>query len=61
MAFQGRVMLSTLIFVEVATNLAGVGVTGGAHRLFAHRSYKAKTPLRVLLATLFAFAGQHSL
>ncbi|CAG7724213.1 unnamed protein product, partial [Allacma fusca] len=61
MAFQGRVMLSTTVFVEVVTNLSGAGVTAGAHRLFAHRSYKATTPLKVLLAVLYSFSGQYSL
>lgn len=31
----------------------GFGITGGAHRLWAHRCYKAKWPLR-----LFAAIGQ---
>ncbi|KAJ8928061.1 hypothetical protein NQ314_019408 [Rhamnusium bicolor] len=30
----------------------GLGVTAGAHRLWAHRSYKAKWPLRLIL-TIF--------
>ncbi|CAG7830745.1 unnamed protein product [Allacma fusca] len=54
-------MLSTLIFAEATSTLCHIGVGAGAHRLFAHRSYKAKTPLRALLAILFAFAGQQSL
>jgi stearoyl-CoA desaturase (Delta-9 desaturase) len=29
---------------------SGFGVTGGAHRLWAHRSYQARWPLRLLLA-----------
>jgi stearoyl-CoA desaturase (delta-9 desaturase) len=28
----------------------GFGITGGAHRLWAHRCYKAKWPLRVIAA-----------
>ena len=28
----------------------GFGITGGAHRLWAHRSYKASWPLRLFLA-----------
>lgn len=30
--------------------LSGFGITAGAHRLWAHRAYKAKLPLRILLA-----------
>lgn len=37
---------------------SGVGVTGGAHRLWCHRSYKAKWPLRVLLALAHTIALQ---
>ena len=29
---------------------SGFGVTAGAHRLWSHRSYKARWPLRLLLA-----------
>jgi stearoyl-CoA desaturase (delta-9 desaturase) len=29
---------------------SGFGITGGAHRLWAHRSYKAKLPFRLLVA-----------
>lgn len=30
----------------------GFGITAGAHRLWTHRSYKAKLPLRILLVML---------
>ncbi|CAL7934099.1 unnamed protein product [Xylocopa violacea] len=38
---------------------AGMGITAGAHRLWAHRSYKAKWPLRVLLMILQTIAFQN--
>ncbi|XP_032689711.1 (11Z)-hexadec-11-enoyl-CoA conjugase-like isoform X5 [Odontomachus brunneus] len=41
--------------------LAIFGVSGGAHRLWSHKSYKAKLPLRILLALLYAVAGQSSI
>lgn len=36
---------------------AGIGITAGAHRLWAHKAYKAKWPLRLILmiANLVAF------
>jgi stearoyl-CoA desaturase (delta-9 desaturase) len=34
----------------ILCDVAGIGVTAGAHRLWAHRTYKAKLPLRILLA-----------
>lgn len=40
--------------------VAGFGITAGAHRLWAHKSYSAKTPLRIFLAYLYCMAGQVS-
>ncbi|CAK1543945.1 unnamed protein product [Leptosia nina] len=37
------------------------GITSGAHRLFAHRCYKAKTPLKVFLLLMQTASGQNSL
>jgi fatty-acid desaturase len=39
-------------------SLAAVGVTAGAHRLWCHRSYKAKWPLRLLLCIFQTAAFQ---
>ena len=41
--------------------LAGLGVTAGAHRLWSHKSYKAKLPLRIFLMILQTVAGQNCL
>lgn len=41
--------------------LGGFGITGGAHRLWCHRSYKAKFPLRVFLMIIQTFAFQNSI
>lgn len=40
---------------------SGLGVTMGAHRLWSHRSFKAKTPLKIFLLWLHTLAGQVSL
>ncbi|XP_050446405.1 acyl-CoA Delta-9 desaturase-like [Cataglyphis hispanica] len=37
---------------------AGLGLTAGAHRYWAHKSYKAKLPLKILLSCLYCSAGQ---
>lgn len=37
----------------------GLGITAGAHRLWAHRSYKAKLPLRVILMVFNCIALQN--
>lgn len=38
--------------------VSGLGITAGAHRLWAHRSYKARFPLRVLLTIFNTIAFQ---
>jgi stearoyl-CoA desaturase (delta-9 desaturase) len=38
--------------------LTGIGLSAGFHRLFAHRSYRAKPALRVALAVLGSAAAQ---
>ncbi|CAK1542232.1 unnamed protein product [Leptosia nina] len=41
--------------------LTGFGITGGAHRLWTHKAYKAKLPVKILMLIAFAGAGQNSL
>lgn len=41
--------------------LSGIGVTAGAHRLWCHRSYKAKWPMRLILIIFQTAALQVSL
>ena len=53
-----------LIFGVVAFILylaTGIGVTAGAHRLWAHRAYKAKLPLRIILMVFFTMANEFSI
>lgn len=38
---------------------SGLGVTAGAHRLWSHNAYKAKLPLRFILAIGQTMAGQN--
>ncbi|XP_012142118.2 acyl-CoA Delta-9 desaturase isoform X3 [Megachile rotundata] len=49
----------TLIWHVFVTLLAGMGITAGAHRLWAHRSYKAKWPMRVFLMICQSIAFQN--
>lgn len=39
---------------------SGLGITAGAHRLWSHRTYKAKLPLQILLMVFNTMAYQHS-
>lgn len=47
------------ILAMVLGTVAGLGITAGAHRLWAHKSYKAKWPLRLLLAFFQTVAFQN--
>ena len=51
--FQTNIWLVSLIL------FGGFGVTAGAHRLWAHRTYKAKWPMRLLLMILQTIAFQN--
>ncbi|XP_065209499.1 acyl-CoA Delta-9 desaturase-like [Planococcus citri] len=52
--------LSTNIWAFLLYFASGFGVTAGAHRLWTHRSYKAKWPLRVILIIFNSIAFQHN-
>ncbi|GBM82647.1 Stearoyl-CoA desaturase 5 [Araneus ventricosus] len=45
----------------ILEQLAFLGITAGAHRLWSHRSYKAKWPLRVFLCILNIVAFQNDI
>ncbi|XP_076628649.1 acyl-CoA Delta-9 desaturase isoform X2 [Colletes latitarsis] len=51
----------TILWSFLVAMTAGVGITAGAHRLWAHRSYKAKWPLRFLLMILQTISFQNHL
>lgn len=51
----------TRLFVFVLYISTGFGITGGAHRLWAHRTYKAKWPMRLILTILNTIAFQDSI
>lgn len=45
-----------IVFITIYTS--GFGITAGVHRLWSHKAYKAKWPLRLLLVLLFTITGQ---
>ncbi|XP_015116414.1 acyl-CoA Delta(11) desaturase [Diachasma alloeum] len=55
--FKGK-LLTFIMFWAVAISSA-VGITAGAHRLWAHRAYKAKWPMRLLLMVFQTLAFQN--
>lgn len=53
--YTGR---ATIICAFCLYNLGAIGITAGAHRLWTHRSYKAKLPMRIALMLMNCVAFQ---
>ncbi|CAG9113432.1 unnamed protein product [Plutella xylostella] len=53
--------LQTILFCWVMGWLGGFGVTGGAHRYWTHRAYKATLPLQVVLMLCYSVSGQNTI
>lgn len=51
----------TLLWAFILWPISGIGITGGVHRLWAHRSYYASFPLRVYLMLANSIANQGSI
>lgn len=51
----------TLLWAFILWPISGIGITGGVHRLWAHRAYKASFPLRVYLMLSNSIANQGSI
>ncbi|XP_075222416.1 acyl-CoA Delta-9 desaturase-like [Lycorma delicatula] len=51
----------TYIWGYTIGTLSGIGITGGAHRLWSHKAYKAKTPLKIILLIFYSMAGQNTI
>ncbi|XP_028032441.1 acyl-CoA Delta(11) desaturase-like [Bombyx mandarina] len=56
--FLFKAMWRTSIFAIFLYLCSGLGITAGAHRLWAHKSYKARLPLRILLTIFNTIAFQ---
>nr|AIW65588.1 delta9-desaturase [Tigriopus japonicus]APH81339.1 delta9 desaturase [Paracyclopina nana] len=55
------VSYKTLLFTFACYVYGGLGITAGAHRLWTHRSYKARLPLRIFLAIGNCLAMENSI
>lgn len=51
----------TILFSLFGIYASALGVTGGCHRLWSHRAYKARWPVELLLMALQTMAGQNSI
>ncbi|XP_036237596.1 stearoyl-CoA desaturase 5 [Molothrus aeneus] len=56
-----RAHILTLLWAYFCFLMTALGVTAGAHRLWSHRSYKAKLPLRIFLAAANSMAFQNDI
>ncbi|KAI5756069.1 hypothetical protein M8J77_021776 [Diaphorina citri] len=59
--FFNQVQLKTILYMLFVGFISGEGVTAGAHRLWAHRTYSAKWPLRLILMLANSMAFQNHL
>ena len=53
--------VSSIVFVYILSVLSTLGVQAGAHRLWAHRSYRANFGLRLFLAACQTLALQNDI
>ncbi|OMJ18995.1 Acyl-CoA desaturase [Smittium culicis] len=60
-AFTTKVNLYTLYFTIFYYIISALGITAGYHRLWAHVSYRATTPLKIFLALAGSAAVQGSI
>ncbi|KAJ2949873.1 hypothetical protein O0L34_g11192 [Tuta absoluta] len=51
----------SVAFGYLMGQVAGFGVTAGAHRYWCHRSFKANLPLQIILVLCYSVAGQNNI
>mmetsp|Transcript_35991 Transcript_35991/g.64810 ORF Transcript_35991/g.64810 Transcript_35991/m.64810 type:complete len:352 (+) Transcript_35991:304-1359(+) len=56
-----NVMGTTWIFTWAFANISGLGITMGAHRLWAHKTYSAHISVRIILMLLNSVCNQTSI
>jgi len=61
LTFLPSLSVTSWIWLVGSYWLAGLGITAGAHRLWAHKAYKAKLPLRLFLTFANSVAGENSI
>jgi len=57
----GVVQVKTFVTMWLVGWSSGLGITVGAHRLWSHRCYKARLPMRILLAIFQTLAVQNDI
>jgi len=61
LTFLPSISLYSWLWLLATYWISGAGITAGAHRLWAHKAYKAKLPLRLFLTLANSMAGQNSI
>ena len=61
MAFNPDIPWYSMILVDFIARFASMGVLAGSHRLWSHRSYKARLPLRILLMIMQTMSLQNDI
>ena len=61
LSFLPSLTWQSWIFLLSTYQFSGAGITAGAHRLWSHKTYKAKYPLRLFLAIANSMAGENSI
>ncbi|XP_045495244.1 acyl-CoA Delta(11) desaturase-like [Colias croceus] len=56
-----RCKWQSVLFTILVGQLGGFGITGGAHRYWTHRAFKAKLPLQIIMMIAFSVAGQNNI
>jgi len=59
--FTGQVQWRTVLWTCTWHLFGALGITAGAHRLYAHKSYKAKLPLRIIMTFMQTVSFQNSI
>lgn len=61
MAFNPDIPWWGMVLIDFFARFASMGVLAGSHRLWAHRSYKARLPLRIVLMIMHTMSLQNDI
>jgi len=59
--FTGQCTIATILMTILLVHWGLLGITAGAHRLWSHKAYKAKWPLKIILTFFNTIAHQNGI